>query len=288
LNADLNCIIDSDWGRIYIQTSDEKVGIGLLTKIFGISSISPVISINDELEEITKTVLEFSKGLLSTGQSFALRTRRTGKHPFTSMELAQHLGKEILDNFKNKKLKVNLTSPDVELFVEVRNRHTYIFSESFAGPGGLPLGTQGKIVSVFNDKNSYIATWLMMKRGCRTYPVFFDFENESDPTSKCNTITRQEALSQIEHLKPWAPNIKLKVIKHNSVPVDNFTDLLRTDPTFREFVRWTQAKGICQGYDLQAFTNCNRKSTLDMPIFYPCIGLDDVQLNAINEHILKQ
>ncbi|MHC4891677.1 MAG: THUMP domain-containing protein [Planctomycetota bacterium] len=207
LKTGANCFIDSDWGRIYLTTDDQNTGLEILTKIFGITSVSPVVQVSDELSEITDTVLEYSNELLSNGNTFAMRTRRTGKHGFTSMELAQKLGKAILDQYPDRALKVNLKNPDVEIFVEVRHRNSYIFSESFAGPGGLPLGTQGKIISLFTDENSFIATWLMMKRGCRAYPVYLSSPNQQ------SILTEDDATKQVEHLKPWAGNINLKTIE---------------------------------------------------------------------------
>ena len=99
---ELECIIDSDWGRVYLHTEAQARGIELLKTIFGIASISPVITTSADLDEITKTTLNYSSKLLNDNQTFALRTRRTGKHEFTSIDLARHVGKMILEHFKDK------------------------------------------------------------------------------------------------------------------------------------------------------------------------------------------
>ena len=173
LAAGLDCFIEFDWGRIYVQTSNLEKGIRILRSVFGITSISPVMISNDSINSISETVLKLADDLIKRGHSFALRTRRTGQHKYTSIELAEQLGKLILEKNRDKKIRVDLTKPDIELFIEVRNKRSYIFSQSFTGPGGLPLGTQGKILGIFSDDHSYVAAWLMMKRGCRVYPVAF-------------------------------------------------------------------------------------------------------------------
>jgi thiamine biosynthesis protein ThiI len=274
LAAGEDCFIDSDWGRIYLTTENPKLGIQLLTKIFGISSVSPVVDSTDDLDEITKTVVDYTGKLFENNipTSFAMRTRRLGNHGYTSMDLAKHLGKVILDTYPGKNLKVNLTNPEVELFVEVRRKQSFIFSESYTGPGGLPLGTQGKVISIFSDESSYIASWLMMKRGCRVYPVAFS--TTADETKNIE----QNYYTQIELLKPWAANLKLK-----SFEVDDKKGF--EDPGFIKFARWVKAIGICSSLRSLDGIQALIGSTNGLPMFYPLIGLNDDKIQELEEKI---
>ena len=92
LNQGLECFIRPEWGRIFVETEDMDTGISILRKIFGITSVSPVISSNSELASISEKIIDYAKQLLKQGQSFALRTRRTGIHNYTSMSLAERIG----------------------------------------------------------------------------------------------------------------------------------------------------------------------------------------------------
>lgn len=271
LSAGLDCFIEFDWGRIYVKTDDLEKGIRILRSVFGITSVSPVIISNDNIKDISKTVLSLANHLIQPAQSFALRTRRTGQHSYTSIELAQQIGKMVLEKNKDKKIRVDLTKPDIELFIEVRNKRSYIFSQSFSGPGGLPLGTQGKILSIFSDDNSYVAAWLMMKRGCRVYPVTFLVDE------KTQKIQVQGYKKQLEFLKPWAPNLKLKIFNFKEFDPIN-TELLK-------FVKWVNAKGICFSYNLENFINNSTIEKSNLPYFYPLIGLDEDYIERIKKII---
>jgi thiamine biosynthesis protein ThiI len=281
LQAELDCFIETDWGRIYLNTNDQPRGISILSKVFGITSISPVHMVSNKIEEITDTVVEYAERLLKNGQTFALRTRRTGKHNYTSMELAQVVGKAILERLKDKKLKVNLTAPSTEIHIEVRNKHSYIFSEFFTGPGGLPLGTQGKVISVFTDECSYIATWLMMKRGCRAFPVFFRTDEKSSAAIEAN------AREQIELLRPWAANINLKVIDLPSSAKNSTKSNYLDNVEFLNYAHMVKAIGVCHSYDLGTFKSSSTNLKNDFPIFYPLIGLDEGMIQDLGNKIKK-
>lgn len=281
LRVGLDCFIDSAWGRVYLNTDDQSQGINLLSTVFGITSVSPVNTSNDNIEDIIQITVGYAKILLEDGQSFALRTRRTGKHSYTSMELAQVVGKAILEQLENKKLKVNLSTPDKEIHIEVRNKQSFIFSEFFSGPGGLPMGTQGKVISVFSNEQSYIAAWLMMKRGCRVYPVLF--ENDA----KNSTALEAMAIEQVEILKPWAANIYLKVIEVNSDTKNTSVSSYLENNEFVNFIRKIKAKGICFNYNLDEFAALGSEIKNDLPIFYPLIGLDKDMIRDLGNRIKK-
>ena len=69
--------------------------------------------------------------------------------------------------------RVNLTSPDKEIFVEMRQNLAYVYLETVKGVGGLPLGTQGSMVVLMSGGlDSPVAAWLMMKRGVMITPIY--------------------------------------------------------------------------------------------------------------------
>ena len=87
--------ITKEWGRIYLKTDNNEESIKILKNIFGIVSISPAIKIETNIEKITKKSLVITKKLLSNKNSFALRVNRVGTHNFTSMDIANQIGKEM-------------------------------------------------------------------------------------------------------------------------------------------------------------------------------------------------
>ncbi len=161
-------------GRIYIKTSQAQKAATKLTKVFGISSLSPATQTTSKLEDLTAQSFLLAKQKLRKGNSFAVKCKRVGTHPYTSREVCQHIGQKILEAFEKLQLKVNLTNPDIAIGIEIRQNDTYIFAKTIPAPDGLPVGTQPKTIALIKpDLNSPVASWLTMKRGCPSVPVYF-------------------------------------------------------------------------------------------------------------------
>jgi len=156
--------IVKEWGRIYVYTEQIKKSLLVLKKIFGITSISPVMQTLSKMKFISKLSVEISKRELTKRKSFAIRATRTGKHDFTSQDVAVQVGNDIV---KATKAIVNLTKPDFELFIEIRGDKAFIFTKKIRGVGGMPFGTQGRILALIDSKYSILAAWYLIRRGCK-------------------------------------------------------------------------------------------------------------------------
>ena len=195
-----DCKFRLERGRIWLITDrnvDDK-----LRKIFGIVSFSPCDHCKiDELEDF---VLKFCRGKLESVRTFAVRVKRVGEHDFTSQDVERKLGALILKNFPH--LKVDLENPEKTIYVEIRNEDCYVFDEIVKGAGGLPLGVEGKLVSLFSGGiDSPVATWLMMKRGCEVAPVYFDIR----PFTSERAIERVEKVANV--LTEYDPDFEVVV-----------------------------------------------------------------------------
>jgi thiamine biosynthesis protein ThiI len=93
-----------------------------------------------------------------------LRVTRTGNHKFTSNDVAIRIGEDIVNETH---AKVDLDIPDFELFIEIRNENTYLFTKKIRGIGGMPQGTQGKILALIDKPESILAAWYLIRRGCK-------------------------------------------------------------------------------------------------------------------------
>ena len=159
-------------GRIFIYTDEVKKASRFLTKIFGISSFSPALECSSELTDIKKTALDVAARVIKPGDSFALKTRRSGSHEYSSKEVSEQIGTLILDHFGRNKIKVNLSKPNKTIFIEIRDKFCYIFDKKIKGLGGFPYGTQNKLLALISNEYSLISTWLMLRKGCEIMPVF--------------------------------------------------------------------------------------------------------------------
>jgi thiamine biosynthesis protein ThiI len=156
--------IGREWGRIYVYTKQINESIDVLQKIFGIISVSPSFKTTSEINDISDFVINISKENLTKEKSFALRVTRTGKHEFTSKDVAIKIGNDIINETQ---AKVDLDTPDFELFIEIRNENTYIFTKKIRGIGGMPQGTQGKILALIDKPESILAAWYLIRRGSK-------------------------------------------------------------------------------------------------------------------------
>jgi tRNA uracil 4-sulfurtransferase len=167
LAAGKTCRLRADHGHLYVESDNGTEAVRLVRRVFGVTSVSSVLEIPTDLEGIRSAVIAWAGPLLVNGSSFAVRARRTGSHSFTSQELARDLGGRLMTEWPDRGLSVNLETPDVELFVEVRGPRTYLYSSRVRGPGGFPLGVAGKVVALVDGARGAVGAFLMMKRGCR-------------------------------------------------------------------------------------------------------------------------
>ncbi len=213
IKASIDCDVDRNQGRIYIFPQLFDDAIKSLNRVFGIVSYSPAISTYTDFDDIDKTLGEYvenliSENLLDENTKFAIRCRRVGDHDFSSQEMAAYCGGVVR---KRILAPVDLTNPDLTIFVEVRGEDTFIYHEKIPGPGGLPLGTQGKVVCLVSSGiDSPVATYLMMKRGCEVIALYCD----NDPfTSKKALDNYNKLIDQLQNYAAGVP-IKKCVVKY--------------------------------------------------------------------------
>ncbi len=127
--------IETNPNRVFVFTEEIERALEILKETAGISSISPAWSCFSGLNEIKLLVVDIAEKVLGLGEknSFALRTRRAGRHKFNSKIIAEEVGGAIK---RVTGASVNLKSPDKEIFIECRSRKTYIFTEKFTRGSG--------------------------------------------------------------------------------------------------------------------------------------------------------
>lgn len=167
IKLDTECLVSWDRGRIYVMTDRPHVAREVLSHTFGIVSYSEAIETKNSIESILDGVIRFGSSRVSGGITFAVRARRSGQQPYTSIELARRAGEAILDSYGNLGLKVDLERPGLEIFIDAREKGAYIYATVEPGPGGLPLGTQGTVLCPLYAEKDILSAWMMMRRGCR-------------------------------------------------------------------------------------------------------------------------
>ncbi len=206
----LKYTVRKERGRIFVDTSSPAAAAKRLTRVPGIVSVSPAVKIAADMGEIRSAALGVAKRVLRAGMSFAVRTSRVGEHPFSTRDVNVEVGSAILSKIKG--IRVNLSSPDRGIFIEIRGGNAYIFTETMRGVGGLPVGTQGRAVALFSGShNDLAAAYLMMKRGCAVFPVFLD------PRPGSDSQALKLAIASAKKLAVFGPKLELRIIPFDKI-----------------------------------------------------------------------
>jgi len=160
------CRMRSEWSRLYLR-SDQEVA-GPLARVFGISTFSTLeAECAADLSQIVDVGLR-TFGPRVKAKAFAVRARRSGTHPFSSQDVMRQLGAALGED-----ARVDLSHPDVEVFVEVRDERAVFYGSKQQGAGGLPLGVEGRAVCLLSGGfDSAVAAWMMLRRGVALDYVF--------------------------------------------------------------------------------------------------------------------
>jgi thiamine biosynthesis protein ThiI len=163
--------IERDWSRFVVE-APRGAALEVLPNVFGISSLSaverrPWLTVDD--------VIAAGEELFAdrvAGKSFAVRARRGGDKrfiPFRSADVDRALGARL----RPRAARVDLTNPEVTVQIEIRTGEALFSTDAIAGPGGLPLGTEGRALALVSGGfDSAVAAWSILKRGVRLDYLF--------------------------------------------------------------------------------------------------------------------
>ncbi|MEM0155000.1 MAG: THUMP domain-containing protein [Thermoplasmataceae archaeon] len=187
-NHGIGGTVKKESGRIliYPDREDGKAELAIESTM-GVKSFSRCIEYRaekfEEIVEIAKS--HFSDAV--RGKKFAVRSRRSGNQNFTSMDIDRAVGSALYDYSAG----VDLHNPDIEIGLEIRDSLLFLYDRIIRGPGGLPLGSQGKLISLMSGGiDSPVATWMMMKRGSPCDIVFISLAHPVDTVAFLNSATK--------------------------------------------------------------------------------------------------
>lgn len=181
-----------EYGRIYIDVDDSnyETAIEEVRKVFGVVGVCPAIKREKDYELLKETALFLLKNKIEAGnKTFKIASKRGDKSfHLTSQEMSIDIGGYVLTGINAMEdemytsAKVDVKNPDVVITCEYRNEHILVYADSVSGFGGLPLGTNGKAMTLLSGGiDSPVASWLVAKRGVDIEAVHFHsypFTNE--------------------------------------------------------------------------------------------------------------
>ncbi len=174
-DLDITPVIEREMGRIYLKLEGQspELFFDSLNHVFGISSYSPARKTSLDLEEIKAAALDELRAAMNGPCRFRVSVKRPNKQfPITSPDMQQLIAAHMLKNISG--LKADLHQYDIDLLLEIRYDAAYIYTRSYPGLHGLPVGSSGRgVVLLSGGIDSPVAGWLAMKRGVTIEAVHF-------------------------------------------------------------------------------------------------------------------
>lgn len=291
--------VNKTQGRMYVDCLSEydfDEVVGALSCVFGITAICPVVKVEDEgykklSEDVIKYIDEEYPDKNKTFKVFARRARKN--YPMNSNELNCELGGDLLDAFPG--LKVDVHNPDIELTVEIRES-IFIYSKQIPGPGGMPIGTNGKAMLLLSGGiDSPVSGYMIAKRGVRIDAVYFHAPPYTSERAKQKVVDLAKLISR------YTGPINLHVINFTDIqlaiyekcPHDELTIIMRR--YMMRIAEMIAKENDCLGLvtgesigqvasqTIQSLAVTNEVCTL--PVFRPLIGFDKQEIITISEKI---
>ncbi len=286
-------------GRIYVECDgyyDYEETVEALKRVFGIVGICPVVHVEDKgFEELKKDVVDYMNQMYpDKNTTFKVEARRGKKsYPKTSMEINCDLGEAILDAFPE--IRVDVHKPAIKLNIEVRDL-IYIYSEIIPGPGGMPVGTNGKAMLLLSGGiDSPVAGYMISKRGVTLEATYFHAPPYTSERAK------QKVVDLAKLVAKYSGPIKLNVVNFTDIqlyiyekcPHEELTIIMRRYmmKIAEHFAKESGCLGLITGESIgqvasqtmQSLAATNDVCTL--PVYRPVIGFDKQEIVEIAEKI---
>lgn len=289
-----------EYGRIFVEAFsdyDYEDVMKVLTTIFGIVGVCPVKVVEElSYEAISEAVVaHVAEEYNDKHFTFKVNARRNNKtFPKTSMELNCDLGADLLQAYPD--MKVDIHKPDVFINVEVRNV-TYIYSQIIPGPGGLPVGTNGRGMTLLSGGiDSPVAAYMIAKRGVEIEAVYFHAPPFTSEQARTKVIDLAKIVSKYSgviklHVVPFT-DVQLAI--YDNCPHDELTIIMKR--IMYQIAQEIALKEDCQclitGESIGQVSSQTTQSLLvidsaidKLPVFRPCIGMDKQEIIDISEKI---
>ena len=280
---------------VYVEAKDEEADVGAafeaLKKVFGIITLTKAAACEKDKDAITALAKEYLKEDLEKAASFKVESKRSDKSfPLTSIELSQYVGGELSEAFPD--IKVEMHDPELTVFIEVRDKAAYVHSSPVKGAGGMPVGSNGKAVSLLSGGiDSPVSTYMIAKRGVKVIPVhFFSFPYTSE-------AAKEKVLELAHILEDYCGKLTVEIVPFTRIqeeirdkcPEEYFTLIMR-----RFMMRIAErisnnygAKAIVTGENLGQVASqtmeamASTQSVISMPVLQPLIGMDKEEIIAL-------
>ncbi len=291
--------IYSRQSTIYVEpveeTCDLNAAYDACKKVFGIIAIARAVPCAKEKEAIFATAKEYLGPALLAAKSFKVESKRSDKSfPMGSIQLSQWVGGALHDAFPH--LTVDVHTPELTVYLEVREDAAYVHGPAEAAAGGLPIGMGGHAVSLLSGGiDSPVSSYMIAKRGVQLELLHF----ASPPYT--SEQAREKVLQLARELTVWCGRLTVHVVPFTEIqeeirrkcPEDHFTLIMRRfmmrlgDRLAHELackaIVTGESLGQVASQTIQALVVSDDVATL--PVLRPLIGMDKEEIVRIARHV---
>lgn len=291
--------VTKESGRIYAQAGaefDYDEVVGALKRVFGVAGICPMVRIDDNgYEDLKEQVVKYIEATYPNKNfSFKVEARRANKqYPVSSQQVNRDLGEVILESFPETRVDVH--NPDVLLHVEFRSKIN-LYSLTIPGPGGMPVGTNGKSMLLLSGGiDSPVAGYMISKRGVALEAAYFHAPPYTSERAKQKVVNLAKLVSR------YSGPIRLHVINFTEIqlyiydkcPHEELTIIMRRFmmKIAEELAIRTGCLGLITGESIGQVASQTVHSlavtneVCKLPVFRPVIGFDKQDIVDIAQKI---
>ena len=266
-----------------------------LKKVFGIVGLSLARPCEKDKDAIVAACQQFLDDKLSSARTFKVESKRADKSfPMNSIQLSQYVGGELDELYPD--LHVDVHHPELTVYVEIRDFAAYVHADPEPGAGGLPVGINGRAVSLLSGGiDSPVASWMIAKRGVALDMVHFFSDPYTSPEAK------EKVIQLARDLLPYTGRLTVHVVPFTAIqeelrrscPEELFTIIMRRFMMriSQEVAKRCGAKALVTGECLGQVASQTMDAMIctgavvQLPVLRPCVGMDKEEIVQISRRI---
>ena len=257
-------------------------------QVFGVVSVARAVPCEKTVPAIVETARTYLADAFAQAGSFKVESKRADKnYPMNSIQVSQAVGGDLAELFPG--VAVDVHSPELTVYVEIREKYAYVHAPAVPGAGGLPVGMGGHAISLLSGGlDSPVSSWMMARRGVELEMVHF----VSPPYTSQQAQDKVLELAQL--LTTWCGRMLVHIVPFTEIqeeirrkcPEEYFTLIMRRFMMrlAEAVARRAGARALITGESLgqvASQTMMALAATDDvagMPVLRPLIGMDKVEI----------
>lgn len=280
--------VSATQSTVYIEPQDDDCdmdgALEAMTKVFGVVGVTRALACQKDKDAIFEAAKTYLADDMRAAKSFKVESKRSDKRfPMTSIELSQYIGNLLSDAFPE--IEVDVHDPEFVVSLEVREKAAYVHAKSLPGAGGLPVGANGRAVTLLSGGiDSPVSSYMIARRGIHLIPVhFFSFPYTSEQA-------KQKVLDLAKILTDYCGRLTVEIVPFTHIqeeirakcPEEYFTLIMRRFMMriAEKIAEQNGCAALVTGENLGQVASQTMEalrvteSVVDLPVLRPLIGMD--------------